>query len=129
MYQLFVKIGLIFTMLWQACFGAFMPVLQKTVKENGSLGAVDALGRSVVSAGESKKLVGIFYFLFNGDGGDNGPYDVTKIIKTTRRRIRPANVGKRRAAARSLPPTTGANRCSATISRRINGCCPATVRC
>lgn len=81
MYQLFVKIGLIFTMLWQACFGAFMPVLQKTVKENGSLGAVDALGRSVVSAGESKKLVGIFYFLFNGDGGENGPYDVTKIIE------------------------------------------------
>ena len=81
MYQFFVKIGLVFTMLWQTLFGAGLPVRQKTVNVNGSLAAVDALGRSVVSAGDSKKLVGTFYFLFNGDGGDSGPYDVTKIIE------------------------------------------------
>ena len=81
MYQLLVKLGLIITIFLQGCFGASLPVQQKTVKENGSLAATDELGRSVVSAGESKKLVGIFYFLFNGDGGENGPYDVTKIIE------------------------------------------------
>ena len=81
MYQILVKIGLIFTLLWQTCFGAFLPVCQHTVKENGSLAAVDELGRQTVTAGESKKLVGIFYFLFNGDGGSEGPYDVTKIIE------------------------------------------------
>ncbi|MCR5042000.1 MAG: hypothetical protein K6C36_07895 [Clostridia bacterium] len=82
MYQLIVKIGLIFTILFQTCFGFCRPVRQNTVPQNGSLAATDSLGRSVVSAGESEKLVGIFYFLFNGDGGENGPYDVTKIIET-----------------------------------------------
>lgn len=80
-YQFFVKIGLVFTIIWQTCIGAYLPVQQTTVKENGSLAAVDALGRQVVSAGESKKLVGMFYFLFNGDQGENGPYDITKIME------------------------------------------------
>ncbi len=80
-YQFFVKIGLVFTLLWQTCFGAALPVKNNTVKVNGSLAAVDELGRSVVSAGESKKLVGIFYFIFNGNGGDSGPYDITEILK------------------------------------------------
>ena len=80
-YQIFVKIGLVFTLLWQTLFGAHLPVRQKTAQVNGSLAAVDELGRSVVSAGESKKLVGIFYFLFNGDGGEKGPYDITKILE------------------------------------------------
>lgn len=80
-YEFAVKIGLVFTLLWQTCFGACLPVRNSTVKENGSLAAVDALGRQVVSAGESEKLVGMFYFIFNGNGGDNGPYDITEILK------------------------------------------------
>ena len=80
-YQFFVKIGLIFTLLWQACFGAGLPVSRNVVNENGSMAAVDELNRSVVTAGKSKKLVGIFYFLFNGDNGDVGPYDITKILE------------------------------------------------
>ena len=81
LYQFFVKIGLIFTLIWQALFGAYLPVRQTQAQVNGSLAAADALGRSVVTAGESKKLVGVFYFLFNGDGGENGPYDITKILE------------------------------------------------
>ena len=81
MYQLFVKIGLVFTLIWSSCFGAVLPVQHKTVPENGSLAAVDELGRQTVSAGESKKLVGMFYFLFNGNSGEQGPYDITKILE------------------------------------------------
>ena len=81
MYQFLVKIGLVFTLLWNFCFGAIMPVKQSPASENGSLAAVDALGRTVVSAGQSKKLVGMFYFLFNGDYGEQGPYDITKILE------------------------------------------------
>ncbi|MBR5409588.1 MAG: hypothetical protein IK104_02875 [Clostridia bacterium] len=81
MYQFLVKLGLMLALFWQSCFGSAMPVKQHTVNENGSLAAVDALGRSVVTAGESKKLVGVFYFLFNGDSGENGPYDITKILE------------------------------------------------
>ena len=80
-YQFIVKIGLAFTLLWTTCFGAWLPVENNVVKVNGSMAAVDELGRTVVSAGESKKLVGIFYFIFNGNGGDNGPYDITEILK------------------------------------------------
>ena len=81
MYQLFVYIGLVLVLMYNSVFGAAKPVKTHTVPVNGSMAAVDALGRSAVSAGESKKLVGIFYFLFNGDGGNEGPYDVTKIIE------------------------------------------------
>ena len=81
MYQLLVKLGLVFTLLWNICFGACLPVRTETAAENGSLAAVDALGRSVVSAGESEKQVGVFYFLWNGEETVSGPYDVTKIIE------------------------------------------------
>ena len=80
-YQIFVKIGLVLILIWQACFGVNVRVRHTTAQENGSYAAVDELGRQVVSAGNSKKLVGVFYFLFNGDGGDTGPYDITKIIE------------------------------------------------
>ncbi|MBQ6118862.1 MAG: hypothetical protein IJK98_06490, partial [Clostridia bacterium] len=81
MYQLFVKVGLIFTMIWNICFGASAPLRQTTVTENGSLAAVDALGRQVISAGESEKQVGVFYFLWAGEHGTDGPYDNTKITE------------------------------------------------
>ena len=81
MYQILVQIGLIFTLLWNMCFGAFTSARVETVQENGSLAATDALGRKVVSAGKSKKQVGIFYFLWNGEETKTGPYDVTKIIE------------------------------------------------
>ncbi|MBW3622235.1 MAG: hypothetical protein KY468_02365, partial [Armatimonadetes bacterium] len=47
--------------------------------------ATDALGRSLPSHGEAgpprrKKFVGIFYFLWLGEHGTDGPYDVSKIL-------------------------------------------------
>ncbi|MBQ6065631.1 MAG: hypothetical protein IJK89_02310 [Clostridia bacterium] len=81
MYQLIVKIGLIFTILWNICCGAARPVRQQTATENGSLSAVDELGRKVVTAGQSDKQVGVFYFLWNGEESTSGPYDVGKIIE------------------------------------------------
>lgn len=47
---------------------------------NGSLVCTDALGRSVVSAGESEKLVGVFYFLWHGQHGSNRIIDNTKLV-------------------------------------------------
>lgn len=81
MYQLIVKIGLILTMIWNICFGANAPIRQQEVKENGSLAAVDELGRKVVSAGPSEKQVGVFYFLWAGEHGTDGPYDISKITE------------------------------------------------
>ena len=81
MYQLIVKIGLILTMIWNICFGANAPIRQQEVKENGSLAAVDELGRKVVSAGPSEKQVGVLYFLWAGEHGTDGPYDITEITK------------------------------------------------
>ena len=52
-----------------------------TADVNGSLGCTDALGRSVVSAdSSSKKLVGVFYFLWLGQHGNDYLYDNTKIV-------------------------------------------------
>ncbi len=82
LYQAIVYIGLVFTLLWNTCFGSLIPVKNKTVRENGSLSAVDELGRKVVSAGKSKKQVGVFYFLWNGEESTSGPHDVTKIMQT-----------------------------------------------
>ena len=81
MYQLIVKIGLILTMIWNICFGANAPIRQQEVKENGSLAAVDELGRKVITAGKSEKQVGVFYFLWAGEHGTDGPYDITEITK------------------------------------------------
>lgn len=56
-----------------------------TVKEipadiNGSLACTDALGRSVVSAGDSEKLVGVFYFLWQGQHGSTRIIDNSKLV-------------------------------------------------
>ena len=83
MYRIIVLIGLVFTYLGSILsgfFGAAKPAEVKTVPVNGSLAAVDALGRETVSAGASDKKVGVFYFLWNGEHNLDGPYDVTKII-------------------------------------------------
>ena len=48
---------------------------------NGSLVCTDALGRSIVTAGESEKLVGVFYFLWHGQHGSNRIIDNSKLVK------------------------------------------------
>ncbi len=55
-------------------------IIEKQAAVNGSLVCTDELGRSVVSAGESEKLVGVFYFLWQGQHGKNYLYDNTKIV-------------------------------------------------
>ena len=60
MYRIIVLIGLVFTYLGSILsgfFGAAKPAEVKTVPVNGSLAAVDALGRETVSAGASDKKV------------------------------------------------------------------------
>jgi len=51
-----------------------------SVEVNGSLVAVDALGRSVKSAGESEKKVGMFYFLWSIEDFAK-VYNITEIVK------------------------------------------------
>ena len=49
----------------------------------GALMAVDALGRAVPEPGAAVRAgrqVGIFYFLWCGEHGKKGPYDVSKIL-------------------------------------------------
>lgn len=56
-------------------------ITEKPADVNGSLACTDALGRSVVSAGESKKLVGVFYFLWQGQHGSTRIIDNSKLVK------------------------------------------------
>ncbi len=56
-------------------------ITEKPADINGSLACTDALGRSVVSAGESEKLVGVFYFLWQGQHGSTRIIDNTKLVK------------------------------------------------
>ncbi|MBQ6020036.1 MAG: SPASM domain-containing protein [Clostridia bacterium] len=58
-----------------------MPAKNVTVPDTGSLAATDALGRQTVSAGESEKKVGIFYFLWLGEHGTAGPYNNTAFVE------------------------------------------------
>ncbi len=60
-YRLFVLIGLVFTYLgslFSGFFGIEKPANVKTVAVNGSLSAVDALGRVTVSAGGNRQKGG-----------------------------------------------------------------------
>lgn len=59
--------------------GFYKPKVNTAV-QNGSLVATDELGRTAVTAGKSKKQVGMFYFLVLGNHGTDGPYDNTKIV-------------------------------------------------
>ena len=56
-------------------------ITKKTNTVNGSLVCTDTLGRSVVSAGESEKLVGVFYFLWQGQHGSSRIIDNSKLVK------------------------------------------------
>lgn len=52
----------------------------------GNLTAVDHLGRKLPESGEVSaprdgKVVGLFYYLWHGYHGTQGPYDITKILK------------------------------------------------
>lgn len=55
-------------------------ITEKPAAINGSLACTDALGRSVVSAGESEKLVGVFYFLWQGQHGSTRIIDNSKLV-------------------------------------------------
>ncbi len=55
-------------------------IVEKEVPVNGSLACTDELGRSVITADESEKLVGVFYFLWQGQHGRENLYDNTKIV-------------------------------------------------
>lgn len=82
MIQFLTYVGLIFVLLFRTVFPVYGPIRQTPVHETGSLAATDALGRQAVSAGQSKKEVGVFYFLWNGEHSQDGPYDVTKIMQS-----------------------------------------------
>lgn len=63
------------------CISGIGTVTEKTAEINGSFICTDALGRSVISAGESDKLVGVFYFLWHGQHGSNRIIDNSKLVK------------------------------------------------
>ena len=81
MVQYLTYVVLLFTLIFNTLFPVSGIVRKTEAAETGSLAAADALGRQAVSAGESKKKVGVFYFLWNGEHSKDGPYDVTKIIE------------------------------------------------
>ncbi len=80
MVQFLTYIYLIFVLLVHTIIpvGAPKPA---AAADTGSLAAADALGRQTVSAGESDKKVGIFYFLWLGEHGTGGPYNITEIAE------------------------------------------------
>ena len=80
MYQYLIYVWLVFVLAFNSVFGFLKPVEKQTVTVNGSMAAVDALGRKTVSAGPSEKQVGIFYFLWAGEHGTAGPYNISEIV-------------------------------------------------
>ena len=81
MVQYLTYVVLVFVLLFKTVFPFYGFIHKTVVPDDSSLAATDALGRRVVSAGESKKKVGVFYFLWNGEHSQGGPYDITKIIQ------------------------------------------------
>ena len=79
MVQFLTYIVLVFVLLFRTVFPVGGPQ-PATAAETGSLAATDALGRQVVSAGESDKKVGVFYFLWL-DGDMPGPYNIEEIVR------------------------------------------------
>ncbi|MBQ3602536.1 MAG: hypothetical protein IJA02_01695 [Clostridia bacterium] len=61
-------------------FSGGAKISEATADVNGSLVCTDALGRSVITAGKSDKLVGVFYFLWHGQHGSNRIIDNTKLV-------------------------------------------------
>ena len=81
MVQFITYIGLLFVLLFRSIFPVGSTLQKTPAAETGSMCATDALGRQVVTAGESDKKVGIFYFLWLGEHGTNGPYNITEIAE------------------------------------------------
>lgn len=84
MSNFFVKIITSLVLAFLSVFNFFTGVGETEVVSvdiNGSLVCTDALGRSVVTAGESKKLVGVFYFLWHGQYNDYRVIDNSKLVK------------------------------------------------
>lgn len=79
-YRKFSAFVLSILYFFNLSFSVLLPKTE-TAEVNGSLVTVDELGRSVVSAGTSKKKVGLFYFLVLGNHGTDGPFDNTKIVE------------------------------------------------
>lgn len=80
MVQILTYVVLAFVLVFRTVFPFCSPAKKVTVPDTGSLAATDALGREVVSAGKSDKKVGIFYFLWLGEHGTGGPYNISEII-------------------------------------------------
>lgn len=80
MIQYLTYIYLVFVLVFRSIFPFGGTIKQTTVPDTGSLAATDALGRQTVSAGESDKKVGIFYFLWL-DHNWPGPYNITKLVE------------------------------------------------
>ena len=81
MVQAFTYVYLVFVLILRSVFPVCGPLQQTIAPDTGSLAATDALGRQTVSAGESDKKVGIFYFLWLGEHGTAGPYNITEITE------------------------------------------------
>ena len=81
MVQFLTYIFLIFVLVFRTVFPFSAPVKNVTVPDTGSLAATDSLGRQAVTAGESEKKVGIFYFLWLGEHGTSGPYNNTEFVE------------------------------------------------
>lgn len=76
-----IFLSLISVMLVLTNFFGFDGRGDAVMNKNGSLACTDSLGREIVSSGaSSEKLVGVFYFLWQGVHGTGGPYDNTKIV-------------------------------------------------
>lgn len=81
MIQALTYFYLIFVLLFRSIFPSIGPLPRTQAQDTGSLAATDALGRQVISAGKSDKKVGIFYFLWLGEHGTSGPYNITEITE------------------------------------------------
>jgi len=77
--KIITSIVLAFMTVLNLFTGAGKPEVN-TVDVNGSLVCTDSLGRSVVTAGESEKLVGVFYFLWHGQHGSTRIIDNSKLV-------------------------------------------------
>ena len=80
-FKILTPIVLCFLNMFGCLFGS-NEMQYTTADVNGSLACTDALGRSVTSAGnKSEKLVGVFYFLWMGQYGDDTIRDISKIVE------------------------------------------------
>ncbi|MCR5042001.1 MAG: hypothetical protein K6C36_07900 [Clostridia bacterium] len=80
MVQSLTYVFLVFVLLFRSIFPVCGPLKKTTAPETGSLAATDALGRQAVTAGESEKKVGVFYFLWHEHGWP-GPYNISEIAE------------------------------------------------